>query len=278
MKTKVIYDDNGSLSDLTTVLFSYQSGTQALSFVAAEDAIYLGSPLPFTSKYLKVTAPNSAASALSVSYWDGTAWRAVSYKNDGTATGSVSLAKSGYIAFQTDKNYIWTPDDTTKSDGTENITGLGDVTFYDQYWIKLTWSGNMSATLKWLGDVFCSDTDLSEVAPSVADTTFKTDWEAGKTDWEAQRVRASKEIIEYLQTFKLNSADLLLDKDQLTSATSYWTLSMIYSEMGDGFEEKATQYMSRSKELLKQSFDKDKNLNGRADPTETGLRIVRIVR
>lgn len=275
MKTKIIYSDNGTLTDLTAQLNDYDANTQAFTFVAAEDAIFLGSIYPFTSKYFKQTSVNSSASAPTISYWDGGTWRAASDFTDNTGLSGTPYSASGYLSFVTDKRYTWYPDDTNRS-ATEQITGLGDKTFYDLYWIRITYSSDIAMTLSWCGDMFCTDLDLKKISPSVMDPTFMDNWESGKTGWEDQRVLATELLIEELKGVKLDSENLFLDKDELTQAASYRTLSLIYAEMEDF--DKAEAFLKRAEVLSRQSFTKDTNLDGRTNPSEVGIRPKRMVR
>ena len=144
------------------------------------------------------------------------------------------------------------------------------------HWIKLEFSTDISMTIDWVGDLFCSDKELSDISPSVAGSTFKDDWESGKTDWEEQRVTASDLIIGELRGVNLNNPNMLLDKAELSLPTVYRTLALIYSEMGD--TEKVDMYMKSMNKLLKQSFSKDMNLNGRIDPDESTIRLSTMVR
>lgn len=46
-----------------------------------------------------VSSGNASASQISVSYWDGTAWQAVSNDTDGTSSGGATLAQTGTVTF-----------------------------------------------------------------------------------------------------------------------------------------------------------------------------------
>lgn len=280
MKSKIIFSDNSVLADNSRDLNDYQAGTTALSWVATQDALFVGSPYPFTSKYIKVSTANPSGSArLSISYWDGTAWRSMSDFTDHTVSSGRTLARSGYLEFATDKRYTWTACDTVDSNDQEKVTGLGDVTVYDMYWIKITATEDLSATLSWCGDIFCQDADLGALSPHLLNATFMTDWKAAKTDWEEQRVVATDLIIQALKNLHLEDANLLLNKSELCLATVYQTMAVIYGAMGDGYTEQAAESADTATKLLKtKNITKDNNLDGRRNPTEGGIRTVRLVR
>jgi hypothetical protein len=236
MLNKYVLSDNGTLSDKTVALEDYYNGTVALSLVAAEDKLYIGSKLPFTRKYFKVSTANVVASDLSAKYWDGSQWRSVVDLYDGTASAGNTLAASGYLTWETDKRYAWRMDDTTQN-GSAKIAELSTLTLYNYYWLQITFSGNASATLAWSGDLFATDNDLGAEYPDLNRTAVKTAFEAGKTTWEDQRRVASRIVSNDLKRIgSANSSQLVLPWDQLTLATVSKTAELIYAAMGQGYE------------------------------------------
>ncbi len=278
MKCKVIYSDNGTLSDFSAHLSGYYGGSNAFTWDSANDALYIGSQYPFTSKYFIQTVANAVAATPSISYWDGVNWRSMSNVMDQTGLAGTPFANSGYLEFMTDKRYHWIKDDTTVN-GSENITDLGDVTFYDMYWVKITYSANISMTLSWVGEMFCTDDDIGGLFPHLVDSTFIDDWESGKTTWEEQRIIATESVVQHLRNIHLNSPNLLLDKAELSLATAYWTVGMIYQAMGSGLREASDEAFVEAKNLLKNlKLTKDLNHNGREDPGERQIRVTRLTR
>ena len=279
MLNKILVSDSGLL-DKTATLDDYNAGTLAVTLTTGTDAIYLGSKLPFTRKYLKLSAVNATASVLTVSYWDGTTWQSAVNVQDGTSPSATSLAQTGYVSWETDKRYAWTRDDTTVS-GTEKITGLGDVTLYDMYWVKLSWSANVSATVDWIGDLFCSDTELGAEFPDLNRTAAKEAWATGKTTWEEQRVAASKLVSQGIQAFQVApEATLVMNTDALMLACVQRTAAIIYAGFGEGYEDSwkaATDEYARR--MDRKLFVTDENENGRVDPAETNtVRVTRMSR
>ena len=47
MIDRVIFSNNGSSEDMSRQVAKYKSGSKSFSYVAAEDALYIGSSLPF---------------------------------------------------------------------------------------------------------------------------------------------------------------------------------------------------------------------------------------
>ena len=160
--SRYIKDKNGTLTDLTREIFDYDNGTATINLEVTTDYLYIGQILPFNHLYFKVGVVNDQTATLSLDYWDGTSWRAMVDVIDETSSSGVTLAKSGHISWVPSKNYVWHYDDTTTSGGVEQITGLGDVTIYDMYWVRIKTSANLKAetTLTWAGNLFSTDTDL----------------------------------------------------------------------------------------------------------------------
>lgn len=277
MELRLIHSDNGTLTDITYSIENYFSGSKSITINAAEDAIYIGSAYPLTSKYFKFSSVNAVSSSLTVSYWDGTTWQSMSDVIDETDTGSTTFGQSGYINFQTDSRYSWIGENTIENNTTK-ITGLGDVRIYELYWIKLTFSGAISFTIDWVGELLCSEDELTGTVPGVGKSTFMTNWETGKTNWEEQRYLASVEVLDELRSYRIPSGNILLRKSELSRATVYKTLELIYSAMGDGFEERVDKYSKLSKKFTQNSLTRDGNLDGRQQTSEINIKTTTMVR
>lgn len=279
MLNKYIFSDNGTLSDKTSVLEDYYTGTSALSVVAAEDYLYIGSKLPFTRKYFKVSVANATAAVLTGHYWDGSDWRAVSTLTDDTASAGATLAASGYVSWEADKRYSWRADDTTVN-GSTKITGLGTVTLYDMYWLRLTFSGAATPTLAWAGDLFATDSDLGAEYPDLNRSAVKTAYESGKTTWEDQRRVASRLVSQDLKRLSVaEGSQLVLSLDALALATVSKTAEIIFNGL-KGFDEQAKAANAEyRKRIDRQIFVVDTNQNGRLDGEEaTTVRVTRLYR
>jgi hypothetical protein len=243
MLNKVIYSDNGTLSDETAILENYVSGAGNKSLVAADDYVYIGSKYPVTSKYIKRT--NTGGGALTLEYWDGTTWRAAVNLQNGSSAGS------GYISWETDKRYGWKRDDTSV-DGSERITGLGDVTLYDYYWLRLSWASDHTWDWSWVGDLYCTDDDLGSEFADLTRSAVMTAFETGKTDWEEQRAQASKLVSQDLKRLiSLPGAVQVIAREQLMLPTVAKTAEIIFRGLGSGYvqsmEAARKEYESRSR-------------------------------
>jgi hypothetical protein len=282
MNKRVIFSNNGTLEDLTVNLNNYHSGNSTLDFIAAEDKLFIGSRFPFNSIYINVGTANSATSAMTIKYWDNSNFVSSVEVIDETSVGGASLAQSGYITFVPSRNNSWSREDTVDSKGNEDVTGLGGVTIYDQFWIEITFSADLDAgtQLSWMGDIFCEDADLDSEFPFLARSNVKTRFEAGKTDWQEQRVRASKVLIDDLiSSAVINSGDNLLERHKMMPACVMKTAEIVFNAFGDDYQdnkkEARIEYKSRIK---KDIFSVDRNEDGMLSVEESRTRQGRLRR
>lgn len=195
MEHRLLYSNNGVLTDLSTAVSSYHVGESAISFTNTEDAFYLGSSHPFNCIFLKLKVASVAGLGVSVEYWSGSEWIAPVELLDETN----GLMNSGYLTWQINRfKTSWSMDSTQTSSGGTKVTGLGSVNIYDKYWCRIKLATSGSFTLSWIGHQFITDNDLYSEYPEFRSTSLKSAVEAGKTTWEEQIVIASRIIIEDL--------------------------------------------------------------------------------
>jgi len=139
--TRIIHKDNSVLRDYSVSLANYLSGTQVIAYVAAEDALYIGSDLPFNHRWVEVSVVSATTSTLSVSLWNGSAWEAAVDVVDETSVAGVALARSGFVSWVPDRLKTWSFEDTT-----ERVSDLSTLKIYDKYWAKLSYSADLTGT------------------------------------------------------------------------------------------------------------------------------------
>ena len=269
---RIIFSNNATLSDMSTSIANYYGDTETFDYVAAEDYIFIGSDFAFNSFFLKVGVVNSITSAMTLEYWDGSGWSAAVETIDETSTSGAALANDGHVSFVPDKHTGWVKEDTTSSTGSERITGLGNITIYDKYWVRISYSANLSATttLSYIGYLFSNDNDLKTEYPDLNNSTLKTAVEAGKTTWEEQAVRAGELLIEDLSSKGLlDSGDQLLDRRKLIRPCVSKTAEIIYNMRGDDFEvEREKAFKEYQKRITRRIFTIDQDSDGLVDDRE----------
>lgn len=264
---RVIHSDNGTLLDLSQVLRDFYADSASLPIVAAQDYLYLGSEFPFNHRYIQIDEANSETSAISVHIWDGQEWKECVDVFDGTKVAGKTLAQSGIISWWLNKDHTWQRDDTSYNNQT--ITGLSSATIYDLYWVRITFSANLSAStsLKYVGQKFSNIDDLRGEYPDLVRPDVMQSFETGKVDWLEQEIRAAELIGE-----DLKSRGVIFSKDQILSYEEFKTASihkvaeLIYSPFN---EEKRTVCHGKFKAAMnKKIFKIDENESGRLDIQE----------
>jgi hypothetical protein len=269
---RVIYKDNSVLSDFSSSLSDYISNSKTLPFVAAEDALYIGSDYPFNHRWVEVSTANDQASTISVSLWNGTSWHAAVDLIDQTSVGGVSLSQSGIVAWGPDRNSSW-----QRAESTENISELSSLKLYRLYWAKITFSGNLKATtaLKYVGYKFSSDEDLTSEYPQFLSTALKSSYKSGKTDWSEQAFKAGEYVLEHLRNKgTIASPNQILDWRQFRTASVHKTAKILFGGMGDDYIDQAIEAERAFNKAMEIRFPiLDRNLNATEDDEEKQIDV-----
>ena len=270
MNNRLIFDDNGTLNDLSVNANNFLSGTFTLDVVAADDALYVGSQFPFNHRWFEVSTANDQAASISkIEVWDGDSWVETVDIVDETSDGTNTLAQSGYISWVTDKDEGWLKDDT--DDGT-GITGISTLKIYDLYWAKITFSADLKATtaLKYVGFKFSSDEDLGAEYPELTLSNVIAQFKAGQTNWNNQHFLAARKIIiELIKTNIIFSPNQILRPSVFKDASVHRVAAIAFKAFGDDYKDNRSDAMKDfySSLNLKQ-FNIDINNNARLDPSE----------
>ncbi len=247
MNYRVVYSNDGVLTDLSLDINNLYGGDSSFTFIAAEDYLFLGSPYPFNSIYFKVKTAAVTNVIPSIDYWTGNEWVPSIEAQDETN----GFKKSGYITWQINRfKSSWSREDTKHSGGGERVTGLGGVNIYDQYWARLKLSGDAVFALTWVGHCFITDNDLKTEYPEFKSSTLLGAVESGKTTWEEQIIRASRLVIEDLiQRRIITNQSQILDRRKMESMTVSKTAEIIYNLLGDDYTDQRAaankEYMRR---------------------------------
>jgi hypothetical protein len=96
-----VYDATGpSWTDKTAAAQSAASSLTGEFLVDAGDFLYIGNEAAFARIKVDLDTPAVAAGALTVEYWNGSAWVAVQNLVDGTSDGTDTLVQDGVISFK----------------------------------------------------------------------------------------------------------------------------------------------------------------------------------
>lgn len=273
---RVLFGDNGTVTDKSFSLNDYLSDTETFAIVAAEDYIYIGAEHPFNYRWIEMSTVNDQASVISVDVWSNSAWNAAVDVQDDTSSGGVALARSGMLNWHINRTKGW-----SKEGESSNVTGLSGTAIYDMYWVRIKFSADLksSTAFKYFGFRFASDTDLGSLYPDLNLAGTKTAYESGKTDWNDQHFAAAEAIIK-----KLLKHDILWTPSQLmdwrifNEAAIHRVAEIIMNAFGDDYEDNRT----RARKYFNEAFDirqyrVDKTKDGNLDQGEK-QRVVRIIR
>lgn len=267
INNRIIYSDDGVLNDLSVTLSDLYDTATTLPIVAADDAIYIASDLPFNHRYIEVSTANDQDASISIYLWNGNAWQAAVDIIDQTKVAGKTLAQSGIISWTPDrlKNWSYQPD-------SNDISELSGTKIYDMYWVKIVFSDDPKATtaIKYIGHKFSTDNDLTSEYPEFASTSLKSAFEVGKTDWNTQTILAAEYIIEDLRTMNvITSSAQILDWRKFTKASIHKTAEIIFRAFGDDYKDNLQSSMAAYKKYLQvKAYNVDQNKDGRLNEVE----------
>lgn len=269
---KVLFDDNGVFSDISTSMLNFGADTESLVIVAAQDKLYFGREKPFRAVYVELGTANTNASVMTVKYYDedAAAFTSVTDLVDETK----GFTRSGFIQFQNPAS------DTSSVTWAE--TAVNSVT---RYWIQITFSANFSVgtTIKGMNLVYSDDNDLKRVYDGVS-SYFRTGTSTGILYHE----QARKEIINALRKdgkFKIrindNAEVAQLDEwdfhniEEVNLWSTYLALSYIFDNISIATDDKNSVLSNKfynKAQAMKQAYylTLDKDDDGIVD---TGERL-----
>lgn len=265
---RVIWKNNTSLVDISVETNDLFTGTKVIDFVASQDAIYIGSDLPFNHRYFQLGAVNSLASAATVQIWDGSTWNNAVDVIDQTSLAGASMGQSGILSWTTDDTKSW-----AREESSEDITDLSTLKIYNLYWVKITWSADWTATTSfaYVGHKFSNDNMLAAVYPDLGRSAVKTAHTTGKTNWNDQHVLASEAIIAQLRKERvLSSPAQIFSWEMFQMAQTHKVAEMIFASFGEAKTDER-QYAKDQYDLEMNQivFDnQDKDGDGHLDESE----------
>lgn len=263
---RVLYKDASTLSEITASTSNYYSGTVPFVVDASEDALYIGSEHPFNHVYLKVGTANTNPSSISVQYWYNSGWSDAVQVTDETN----GLTQSGRLSFTPNRSNVWEME-STNYEG-DQIPELSSIVIYDHYWMKITFSADLSAgtTLAWIGHKFATDNELGGEFPDLNRSNVKTSFQSGKTDWEEQIVIASQIMVADLTDAGLiKGVGNVIEPDMLKAACVQKTAEIIFRSFGGDYEPRADKCQDEYQKRLKSRFVTfDQNNNAIKDQAE----------
>ena len=121
-----LYDDDGTFTEDAAAALTLTLS----SLVAADDKVYVRGDEPFEGIKVDINADNDNATTLTVKYYNGTSYTAVSSLSDGTSSSSKSFKQDGSITWTLPTD--WAVDEINGSAG---------------YHVQLTWNNNFDSAV-----------------------------------------------------------------------------------------------------------------------------------
>jgi len=269
---RVIYSDNGVLTDITRKVEDYKSGTHTFSYTLNQDYIYIGADLPLNCLYFKMGSTVNAVSAtMSIEYWDGKDWIDMVEVIDDT----IGISQSGHVIFTPNRNNGWDKEST--NDQGDIIPALSTLKIYDLYWMRISFSATLTAStiISWIGPLFSLDNDLYAEYPIFNSSALKTAFESGKTTWEEQHVKAASILIKDLISKNvIRSGENILKYQDFTLAAVSKCAQIIFTALGDDYVDDATRARDEYKDRLSNSqYSVDLDNDGILDAPEKFAKV-----
>lgn len=272
---RVIFSDNGTLTDISTLVDDFRNGSYTLPYVSGSSQyIYIGTFLPFNHRYIDIGTANTQDSEVEIEIWNGSSFDSAIDVLDQTRVGAVSLAQDGYLRWSCDRNKVWVRESDSFS-----VTGISDSNIPNFYWMRLSWTASLFATttLRFIGNKFSNDQLLYSYYPDFNNTNLLLAFAAGKTDWEEQHYVAAEQIIRELRRRNyILSGDQILDYELFSEPSVHKVAELIYTGLGQTFEDKrkaaeAKYIATLDLGHLNVDLNQDGNLDTYERVTQTGF-------
>ena len=202
--------------------------SSALAFnLTTSDKFYIGFNEPFTTRYLYFSVPNDASHTVTIKYWDGTQYSAVSDLVDQTS----GLTQSGFISWKNSTDW--------KKHAQSGITE-------ELYWIEMTVGDSLDAdcALQSVLNLFCDQTMLRAYYPElVSDASYLP---PSRTDFTEQLLAAKDMVVQRLKKDKIiEDESEVIDINEVAisavHATAYIILLPLSTLAGDDTAKERTK-------------------------------------
>ena len=261
MNNRIILSKNGTLKDLSLLVASYHTGSALVEIEALNDFIYISSRLPFNNIYLKLSQGNTQLSEMGIEYYGNNGWiEAVEVLDE-----TLCMTKSGHVQFTPNKNHPW------KMASTDEITELNTKVIYDQYWIRIKSSIDLSPVkIEWVGNLFSSDQDLGTEFPDLLRSTTLTSFKVGKTNWQEQHALAAAVIVgDLVNKGAITGVEQILNWRDFTNASVSKVSEIVFTSFGDDYIDNVISSRREYSERMSKRLNRiDKNNNAIEDKEE----------
>jgi hypothetical protein len=265
INNRVIQKDNAVFTDISALLSDPYSGLLAWTVVVAEDALYIGSDMPFNHRFLMLNTKNTVAGTISVYVWDGTAFTACEDVQDFTSVNGIPFSRNGLIRFALPANTGW-----GKVYDSSDISELSTLKSKANYWAKITFSAAFVFELEYVGFRFARDADLNTYYRDLLKPDMMKAFNSGQPmqNWDSVHIMAAEEIIKDLRADEIIfSPNQILDPETFTDAACHKLAFIAFSQLRNT-ERKDDARELYNKAMAKRVFNVDVTGNGRLESVE----------
>lgn len=269
------YDGN----TLTDVSIENQDNSSTLSGdIGSTNYFYLAQYYPFGNIFFHVDTVNDQNSSWTPQYWDGTAWRNHVDVLDSTKSSGATLARSGNLSFQANDDYAWTAVTDTEEEG-NGPDELNTIELKDHYWMRISPTANLNANtlIQEIGYAFTDTQQLNDIDTDISN--WYDAFETGKTDWIKEIKLASKLVVKDLRRKnRIESRGELILFEDVSLATDYKTLEVIYRNLGEAYRQKMLDARDAYNSIISTRLSVDSDHDGRLDRDELRAKYFTMIR
>ena len=263
----VLFDENSVFTNFTDEAKEYLRDNIDISWVAAEDALYIGLYKPFYDLYLETDGatdntdpmnPVIIDAGLMVEYYNGSIFTPFEVQDE-----TKGFSRSGFIKWERELEQ-WS---TTSVDSVE------------KYWIKLSFSQDFDITISGLNIVFANDLDLTNMQRDIDRFKDKNDksfiaYHVSARDEIVQRLRNSGNVTSLEDSKYWNTLTKwdLLDIGEVRESAKYLALARINFDVSNQVDDKYYQRFTDYMEMFGSAF---KLYRTRLDRNDNGIEEVK---
>lgn len=251
----------------TTALSSLNSA--GLDFVLlTSQFFYIGFHGKFASRHFQMSVVNANASALTLEYWNGSAWTAVDDLLDQTSLGGKAFAQSGFISWE------------NKADWTKKAQAGIDLDI-ELYWVRLSVSGDLSALTKIssIQNIFSDDKLLQAYYPEIISNPAYLP--SGKTNFLEQHIAAKDLVVLRLKQRRMIDDEFqIIDVNMVAIASVHacaWIILSPIATSDASKEIRDSAFKNLSDELSQLTLGVDANKDGTVSEVERSVSTVTLV-
>lgn len=231
--------DGASLIDLTSNLNTLNLTADVV--LDTDKYLYILTDYPFNGINFLFDAVTPHANSLKVEQYSSRAWRPV----DDILDDTNGLQTSGRL------NLILNSDYKIDLMDTEDIEELKTKKIQNKYCYRISATGLIEASLRFIGQIFATEIDLYSLYPELSSTRTMDNFKRGKTDWLEQMEVVSRQIVKDLRAKNIVfDANNILEIDKLSIPCAHKVAHIVFSAFGEDYAEQRNTAYSMYKEAI----------------------------